>query len=405
MIEEKPALLKGIRVLDLSAVIMGPYAGQILGDLGADVVKVEPPTGDSTRYTGPHRNEGMAALFLGVNRNKRSIVLDLKKPAAQDALAQLANTADILIHSMRPQKLAAVGICPVTLRANNPRLIFAGLYGFGQGGAYSGRPAYDDIIQGMAGFADLTARQGEEPHYFPTIVADKASGLFAVNAILAALVQRERTGRGAEIEVPMYEAMVAFNLVEHMYARHFDLDRGDLGYPRVLASWRRPYRSRDGYMCVMPYTNAHWRAFFNEAGVPECSQDPRFIDIGVRTRHIDALYEIVGAAIAQRTSAEWLEACDRLGIPAAPVASLADIVDDPHLRLVGFFETVHDPALGDLAFPGVPYRFDGSRPGILRPPTLGEHTREVLAEAGIDLRTIAALADGNGAPLTAQDAI
>ena len=405
MIEAKPALLDGIRVLDLSAVIMGPYAGQILGDLGADVIKIEPPSGDSTRYTGPHRTAGMASLFLGVNRNKRSVALDLKEHAARNALLRLVDNADILIHSMRPQKLAGLGICPAELRIRNPGLIFAGLYGFGEGGTYAGRPAYDDIIQGMAGFADLSTRQDEEPRYFPTIVADKASGLFAVNAILAALVQRERTGRGAEIEVPMYEAMVAFNLVEHMYARHFDIDRGDLGYPRVLASWRRPYRSRDGYMCVMPYTNAHWRAFFNEAGVPECSQDPRFIDIGARTRHIDALYEILGAAIAQRTSAEWLEACDRLAIPAAPVASLAEIVDDPHLRSVGFFETVHDPALGDLAFPGVPYRFDGARPGISRPPLLGEHTRQVLAEAGIDPQTITALADGNGAPLTAQDAI
>ena len=405
MIEAKPALLDGIRVLDLSAVIMGPYAGQILGDLGADVVKVEPPAGDSTRYTGPHRTAGMASLFLGVSRNKRSIILDLKQPAAQDALLRLVDGADILIHSMRPQKLEALGLCPAALRTRNPRLIFVGLYGFGEGGPYAGRPAYDDINQGMAGFADLTARQGGEPRYFPTIVADKASGLFAVNAILAALVQRERTGQGTEIEVPMYEAMVAFNLVEHMFERHFDLDRGELGYPRVLAPWRRPYRSRDGHVCVMPYTNAHWRAFFHEAGMPECSDDPRFADIGARTRHIDALYEILGEAIVRRTSAEWVDICERLGIPAAPVAGLADILDDAHLQSVGFFELLHDPVLGDMTFPGVPYRFNGVRPGISRPPMLGEHTSEVFAEAGIDPQTIVAPDGRNDPSLIRQNSI
>lgn len=389
--------LEGIRVLDLSAVVMGPYAGQMLGDLGADVIKVEPPEGDSTRRTGPRAEEGMAALFLGVNRNKRSIVLDLKRPEGRAALLALVDQADVFIHSMRPQKLDALGIAPHALLARNPRLVYAGLYGFGEAGPYAGRPAYDDTIQGMAGFAALTALQGGEPRYFPTIAADKISGLFAANAVLAALLQRAHTGRGMEVEVPMFESMVAFNLVEHMYGRHFDPPRGSLGYPRVLAEWRRPYRTRDGHVCLMPYTDQHWRAFFTEVGEPALADDARFSDIGARTRNIDALYAAAGAHIALRSTAEWLEASARLEIPAAPVARLEDIVDDPHLRATGFFATLDDPAMGRIVFPGVPFRFDRERPAVAQPPRLGEHTRDVLAEAGLDADAIEAVIEARGA--------
>ncbi|WP_231711277.1 CaiB/BaiF CoA transferase family protein [Xanthobacter dioxanivorans] len=391
-------LLDGIRVLDLSAVVMGPFAGQMLGDLGADVIKIEPPEGDSTRRTGPATEAGMAALFLGVNRNKRSVMLDLKQPEARAALFALVDTADVFMHSMRPQKLDALGISPQALLARNPRLVYAGLHGFSEDGPYGGRPAYDDTIQGMAGLAALAQLQGGEPRYFPTIAADKTSGLFAVNGILAALVRRERTGVGAFVEVPMFESMVAFNLVEHMYGHHFDPPKGALGYPRVLAEWRRPYRTADGYICLMPYTDQHWRAFFAEVGEADLATDPRFADIAARTRNIEALYEVAGGHIARRTTQAWQDTSERLQIPSAPMASLDQVVDDAHLRATGFFVAKDDPSMGRLVFPGVPLKFDGERPAIAVPPRLGEHTRDVLAEAGLDAKAIDALVKKDATP-------
>ncbi|MEW6125169.1 MAG: CoA transferase [Pseudomonadota bacterium] len=396
--------LSGIRVLDLTAVVMGPYAGQMLGDLGADVIKVEPPEGDSTRQTGPAAEGGMAALFLGVNRNKRSIVLNLKRPEARAALLALVDGADVFMHSMRPQKLAALGITPEALLARNPRLVYAGLHGFGIDGPYGGRPAYDDTVQGMSGLAAITQAQTGEARYFPTIAADKTSGLFAVNGIMAALLRRERTGQGGFVEIPMFESMVAFNLVEHFYGHHFDPPRGGLGYPRVLAEWRRPYRTLDGHICMMPYTNQHWRAFFAEVGQPELADDPRFADIAARTRNIEALYEVAGRHMAERTTAAWVEASARLQIPSAPMASLDEVVADEHLRATGFFATREDPAMGTLRFPGVPLKFDGARPDIALPPRLGEHTRAVLAEAGLSPDEIDALLSASEAVRTPEGA-
>ncbi|WP_127088902.1 CaiB/BaiF CoA transferase family protein [Aquabacter cavernae] len=396
--------LSGIRVLDLTAVVMGPYAGQMLGDLGADVIKVEPPEGDSTRHTGPAAEAGMAALFLGVNRNKRSVMLNLKRPEARAALLALVDGADVFMHSMRPQKLVGLGITPDELLARNPRLVYAGLHGFGVDGPYGGRPAYDDTVQGMSGLAAITQAQTGEARYFPTIAADKTSGLFAVNGIMAALLRRERTGQGGFVEIPMYESMVAFNLVEHFYGHHFDPPRGGLGYPRVLAAWRRPYRTLDGHICLMPYTNQHWRAFFTEVGRPELADDARFTDIAARTRNIDALYEVAGGHVAERTTAAWMEASARLQIPSAPVASLEDVVEDVHLRDTGFFATRQDPAMGTLRFPGVPLKFDGERPDIAMPPRLGEHSRAILAEAGLREDEIEALLNQGTAARTPEGA-
>lgn len=380
-----PAMLplQDVRVVDLSAIVFGPLASQILADLGADVVKVEPPEGDSTRHTGPTTEAGMSAVFLGVNRSKRSVVLDLKQPAAREALLALVDRADVFMHSMRPQKLAALGIAPDQLLARCPRLVYAGLHGFGDGGPYSGRPAYDDIIQGMSGLADLMQRQGGEARYLPTIAADKQCAQTAAQAILAALFARERSGRGGFVEVPMFETMVAANLVEHLYGRHFEPAQSPAGYPRVLAPWRRPYRTLDGHVCMLPYTDAHWRRFFAEAGAPGLADDPRFVGIAQRTRHIEVLLETAGGLITRRSTADWMAICQRLEIPAAPVARLDDLPDDEHLRAVGFFAELDDPSMGRLRFPGVPMRFDGQRPPVRNAPRLGEHTREVLAEAGL----------------------
>jgi len=376
--------LQGLRVLDLSSVIFGPLASQVLADYGAEVIKVEPPEGDSTRHTGPAVEPGMAAMFLGSNRSKKSVVLDLKQAGAQQALQALAATADVFMHSMRPQKLASLGIEPGPMRARHPRLVYASLLGF-LPGPYAGRPAYDDVIQGMSGLADLMDRQTGEARYLPTIAADKTCAHIAAHAILAALWQRERTGQGAVVEIPMFESMVGFNLVEHFYGQHFDPPRSGSGYPRVLAPWRRPYRTADGFVSMMPYTDLHWRRFFEEVGEPERAADPRFTDIAARTAHIAELLELASSFTGRHSTAHWLATCARLEIPAAPVARLDDLPNDPHLAATGFFESVHDAAMGEVRFPGVPVRFDGARPPVGMPPRLGEHTHELLREAGVEL--------------------
>ncbi|MBO4225272.1 CaiB/BaiF CoA-transferase family protein [Bradyrhizobium neotropicale] len=376
--------LRNIRVIDLTTVAMGPLASQWLGDFGADVIKIEAPGGDSTRQTGPSTEVGMAAMFLSTNRNKRSVVLDLTQPDAREALAHLISGADVFMHNIRPQKLTKLGLEPEGLIEQNPRLVYAGLHGFGESGPYGGRPAYDDIIQGLSGCADLMWRQTGELQYFPTITADKTTALIAAMAILAALVGRATSGRGSIVEIPMFECMAGFNLVEHLYGRRFAPPRGDMGYPRVLSRHRRPFRTRDGYICMLPYTDAHWRAFFAEAGAVEHATDPRFVTMTARTTNVDKLYELVADLVAQHSSSYWLAACERIGVPASPVLSLDELIDDPHLDAVGFFSTLHDSEMGDLCMPGVPVLFDGERPPVAMPPRLGEHNREVLGECGID---------------------
>jgi crotonobetainyl-CoA:carnitine CoA-transferase CaiB-like acyl-CoA transferase len=375
--------LAGIRVVDLTSVLFGPYAAQILGDYGADVIKVESPEGDSTRRTGPGVEAGMSPVFLGANRNKRSAVLDLKQPAARQALLALVDAADVFMHSVRPQKLPALGLDAATLTARRPSLVYAGLHGFRADGPYGGQPAYDDIVQGLSGVADLMQRQTGEPRYLPTAAADKICGLVAAHAILAAIAGRERSGRGCVVEVPMFESMVAFNFVEHFYGRHFDPPTAGAGYPRVLAAWRRPYRTLDGHVCMMPYTDAHWRRFFDAVGRADLCADPRFGTIDARTRHVESLYDTLSEIASGRSTSDWIALCLALEIPAAPVSRLDALESDPHLRATGFFETLHDPGMGTLRFPGVPVTFDGAPPPVAMPPRLGEHTREILAQAGL----------------------
>jgi crotonobetainyl-CoA:carnitine CoA-transferase CaiB-like acyl-CoA transferase len=375
--------LDGIRILDLSTVVLGPYASQILAEYGAEVIKIETPDGDSTRRTGPSTEDGMGAIFLGVNRGKKSVVLDLKQPSGRETLLKLVDTADVLMHSIRPQKLAAIGLDPQALRTRNPKLVYIGLHGFAEDGPYGGMPAYDDIIQGLSGCAGLMERQSGTAQYYPTIAADKTTGLVAAHAILAALFKRERNGEGSFVEVPMLESMVAFNLVEHMYGRHFEPPLAAPGYPRLLNPYRKPFRTLDGYLCAMPYTDQHWKRFFIEAGEPALADDPRFADISLRTKNIEALYEIADRIIPTRTTAQWLEVFSRLEIPASKMNRLEDLQSDEHLVATGFFETIEDPAMGTLHFPGVPVQIDGRRLPVRMAPRLGQHTEEVLASIGV----------------------
>ena len=384
--------LSGIRILDLTSVVAGPLATQTLADMGADVIKIESPDGDTTRYTGPARSPDMAALFMGLNRGKRSLVLDLKVSAAAAALWRLIEKADVFIHSMRPQKIEKHGFGHQAVCARNPRIVYAGLHGYRDGGPYSRQPAYDDVIQGQSGVAALMAEVAGEPRYAPTILADKATALSLVGAIAAALFAREKTGRGQFVEVPMFESTVAFVLAEHLFGHCFTPPLGKLGYTRVLGTWRRPYQTKDGYLCMMAYTETQWRKFWTMVGKPEVADDPRFCSIAARSHNVVALYGLAGACLADKTTDEWLALLRKLEIPSARVSSLDDVMADPQLAATGFFKRATHPSEGEIAFTDLPVRF-GERP--IAParlqPRLGEHSIDVLREAGFTESEIKAL--------------
>lgn len=384
--------LSGIRVIDLTSVVFGPLATQMLGDMGADVVKVEGPEGDTTRYTGPSRSRDMAALFMGLNRNKRSLVLDLKKEAAKDALWRLIDSADVFIHSMRPQKIEALGFSPETVLARNPRIIYTGLHGYLNGGPYSGQPAYDDVIQGQSGIAHLMTGVAGEPRYVPLIIADKTCAFAASNAILAALFARERTGRGQFVEVPMFETMTFFVMAEHLYGHTFVPPEAPLGYTRLLAPWRRPYRTKDGYICMLAYTDPQWRKFWNVVGMPELAMDERFINLARRSENIADLYRIAGEALGDKTTDEWLPIFQDLDIPSARISNLDEVFNDPHLAAVGLFKTVTHPTEGDIIVTRLPFRFGETEANAERPqPKFGQHSLEILREAGFSESDVRAL--------------
>ncbi|MFC4595467.1 CaiB/BaiF CoA transferase family protein [Sphingobium tyrosinilyticum] len=383
--------LAGIKVLDLGSVLMAPYAAQWLADMGADVIKIEPPGGDTTRKIGPFEEQGMASLFLGVNRNKRSAVLDLKTEAGRSALIKLVETADVLLHNNRPRKMSALGLGPDVLLKVNPRLVYACMHGFGEAGPYGGRPAYDDIIQGLCGLADLTGQRTGVPAYLPICAADKTAGMVGAIAILSALVKREQVGQGAYVEIPMFEALVSYTAVEHLYGRHFEPAKGPAAYPRIMSDARRPYATRDGHICVMPYTDQHWRSLFLAVGRQDLADDTRFQGIAARTHNIDALYALLRDILQNRTTGEWMALLDAIEVPNAPVKSIEDLLEDPHLTAVGFFPTFAQANGKHVRMTGVPVLFDGERPPTRLPPALGADTRAVLSEVGLSSEEIGAL--------------
>jgi crotonobetainyl-CoA:carnitine CoA-transferase CaiB-like acyl-CoA transferase len=386
--------LHGIRVLDLTSVVLGPLATQTMGDMGADIVKIEGPAGDTTRYTGPKRSADMSALYMGLNRNKRSLVLDLKQDAAKDALWRLIDTADVFLHSIRPQAMERLGFGADAVCARNPRIVYAGIHGFRMDGPYAGRPAYDDVIQGLSGSADLMARLVGEPRYMPTIMADKTCGLVTVNAVLAALLERERSGKGQFVEIPMFETMVAFNMADHIFGYTFDPPEGPMGYSRVLTPSRRPYKTTDGFICLLAYTDIQWVRFWAEVGRPELKDDPRFDSLASRADNIEAVYSLAGEFIATRSTADWLDILPRLEIPCGEIVALEAIPDDPHLQAVGFFRKEIHPTEGAITVPDTPVQFSRTPASIDRlQPNLGEHSAEILREAGLsddDIKTMRA---------------
>jgi len=384
--------LAGIRVLDLTSVVAGPLATQMLGDMGADVIKIEAPEGDAPRHTGPSRSPNMAALYMGLNRSKRSLVLDLKQPAAAGALWRLIAKADVFVHSMRPQKIEKLGFGHKAVCAKTPRLVYAALHGYRDGGPYSGLPAYDDVIQGQSGIAALMS-VGGEPRYAPTILADKISALAISNAVTTALFARERTGSGQFVEIPMFEQLVWFVLAEHLFGHNFVPPMGTLGYTRVTGAWRRPYKTKDGHLCMMAYTERHWRKFWPAVGRPELCDDPRFSSIAARSHNVVALYELAGACLAERTTDEWIALLRGLEIPCAKMASLDDLLNDPQLAATGFFKYATHPSEGEILYTDLPVRFSGSTSTEQRlQPRLGEHSFEILREAGLSESEIKALA-------------
>lgn len=399
-----PGPLHGIRVVELTSVVLGPWACQFLGDMGADVVKIEAPRGDSNRTLGAARHPGMAALYLTCNRNKRSLVLDLKVPGAREALLKLIATADVFVHNNRPQVMTRLGLEYADLRMANPRIIYCGAYGYSKKGPYGAKGALDDSIQAVSGIAMLNKLVLGEPRYLPTVVADKTTAITVVYAVLAALLHRERTGEGQEIEVPMFETMVHFVMGEHLWGMSFDPPIGGPGYTRLMSQERRPYPTKDGYIAILPYLDAHWVTFCNTVERPDLLADPRFRTLADRVRNIDATYSETAKIMATRTTREWLDLFAKTSVPTIVVNSLEDLATDPHLEAVGFWKPVDHPTEGQLRLPAFPVNFGATPAGIERhAPRLGEHTREVLREAGLTGADIDALL-ASGAALSAEGA-
>ena len=376
--------LDGIKVLDLTSVILGPMAAQYLGDMGADVIKIEAPEGDVTRTVGARRSEDMGALFLANNRNKRSVVLDLKQAKGQAILGAMTRKCDVLLHSIRTASAARLGLSYDTLAVHNPRLVYCHVKGFSDLGAYAGRPAYDDIVQALSGLAMLQTIVAGEPRYVPSIIADKITAVHAAYAIVLALFARERTGHGQAVGVPMLETMVAFNSSEHLAGCVFDPPAGKMGYEPLRQGLRRPFKTLDGWLCVLPYTDTNWRRFFELAARPDLAADPRFTTQLARQQHLALALGELAQQLATRTSAEWSALLLAADIPFAPVNKLDDLLNDPHLTSVDFWKRLEHPTEGWLRLPANPIEMSATPPSIRRlPPRLGEHTAEVLREFGV----------------------
>ena len=383
-------LLKGIRVLDLTTVVLGPYATQILADFGADVVKVEPPGGDVFRSVRPGHSGELGAGFLNTNRNKRSIAIDLRNEGGRSVFEALARQADVVVHNMRPKSAKKLGVDFESLKAVNDRIIYCFASGFGQAGEKADEPAYDDTIQAASGLAYLNANAEGDPRFLPTIIADKVGGLHLAMAVLAALASADRGRKAICIEAPMFESLVSFLMLEQLGGRTFDPPLGGIGYDRLLSPHRKPFRTKDGFISIIPYTAQHWTRFLGLVGLEELAGDRRVLDPVERSRNVDMLYSIIAESTPGRTTNEWIGLLRKLDIPHARVNRLDELLDDPHLRQTGMFTKVEHPTEGSLVSVRSPFSLLEDEPADPDriAPALGQHTSEILAEAGYDAQAI-----------------
>jgi crotonobetainyl-CoA:carnitine CoA-transferase CaiB-like acyl-CoA transferase len=376
-------LLAGLKVVDLTTTYLGPYATRFLGDMGADIVKVEPPGGDVGRFPRPGRSPDMGAGFINTNRNKRSLCLDLKTGEGQGVVRRLVRGADVFVHNMRPSSAARLTLGYDELTKENPALVYCFSAGFGQDGPYADEPAYDDIIQAASGLAHLNAGPDGAPRFLPSILCDKYAGLSLGFAILAGVVQRLKTGKGAYIEVPMFESMVSFLMTEHLAGRSFVPPLGGAGYERLLSPNRKPYKTRDSFAAIMPYTTQHWLRFFKLIGRDDLAREDWTADPVTRSERVETLYALIAEVAPTRTTGEWLTALKEVDIPCGKVNTLADLFDDPHLVQSGFFAEMSHPSEGALLGTRPPFKVENGNPGPDLPaPRPGQHTRDILQEAG-----------------------
>ncbi len=375
--------LSGIRVLDMTSVVLGPVATHILGDLGAEVIKVEPPEGDLMRANGVSLHPGMSSIFLAINRNKRSLAVDVKSPEGSEVVRRLARSVDVFVHNMRVRAIERLGFGYDSVRALNPGIVYCVATGFGQDGPYRDKPAFDDIIQSASGLVALNRANLGAADYVPSLMADKTIGLYLANAVLAGLVHRLRTGQGQSVEVPMYETMTAFMLAEHLGGLTFDPPAAGAGYARVLAGGRRPIPTRDGHVSMLPYTEAHWSALLRETGHEEAIERLQVRDRHSRNRNIRELYALLAKIVGGETTAHWIAVCERLDIPATPIYEFDALPEHPHLKAVGLFRSAQHPTEGPIRYVRPTVRFSAS-PAQVRnqAPTLGADTEPILRELG-----------------------